>query len=719
MNRAFLYGIINLLFLVLISCSGGNHSIAPSTLPNEMTSAVQPTASNTHLWGYWDVYIDIESGTVEAVENRKLFFTGNVTNFLNAKDTNMSFKINEIITGPDYVDIDINVGLLHPFPGMPQYHGYDVRGIFMGDGSGYIETGGVNVSVLGIDQYMFDDPDTSPGDMPGGGPDGYTRWFNRTEFSAGGMLLFQYTPGKLASIDFAGTATLCPYSYFADTLGSNENLWGWLENNQNLYGRFSSGAKNERNYYLRFPNGKGIKYGYAVIANWMGMLPEHHPSNAPEAIACKIEDNSDLYYGGPGNFGGNISLDISLWGWSGKPEIIYIETDALSSPYMATDDQMIPISGGENFSTWRIEIAPEQITSLDDIDCWIIVEYETTYANEFGVGNLVEDEALKAYFKHVLTVGDELPPDADITVITPNGGEVLAPGSDFEITWTSYNVTGNVSLEYSTDNFVSEIVVISDDEENDGSYLWYVPCDPSDTVRVKVTSILAPSVYDTSDDDFSIENSGWVQNWGYTPTYSYCGASGVAVDKFNNVYIAGKYNGLTDFNPGPEVENYNTNGMYDIYVSQYTVCGEYLWTRVFGGPGTENCRSASVDFDGNVYLSGYFSDTVDFNPDPDESDIRNAANGDAFLVKFDADGDYEWARTWGGSAFDFAYDVVCDDFGYVYTSGHFFGTVNFDSTGGSDIKTSNGSYDCFVSKYDTEGNYYWTRTWGGSASTYD
>ena len=196
---------------------------------------------------------------------------------------------------------------------MTQYNGYDVRGVFMGDGSGTLVTDGLKYPQFGIDQVQIADPD--PPFDNSGSADGYTRWFNRTEFFQGGMPLLNYTPGNLASPGFSGNATLCPYRYFADSLGTSDNLWEFLDDHSDLNGVFSSGATNTRNYYLRFPDTKGVVYGYAVIANWEGTDPGSHPSNAIETVACDIVEESHVYYVDPSDNGGNFILDISLFDW--------------------------------------------------------------------------------------------------------------------------------------------------------------------------------------------------------------------------------------------------------------------------------------------------------------------------------------------------------------------------------------------------------------------
>ncbi|HDS29742.1 MAG TPA: hypothetical protein ENN67_01725, partial [Firmicutes bacterium] len=199
---------------ILAGCFSGQSPMAPSD-DLFQTGAVSRDYAGTSLWGYWAVEIDPVTGIIDTVPVRNAMFTANVVNFLNGSPMNLGFKIIEVVNGIDFTDIDIDVTLKHPFPGMPQFNGYDVRGVFMGDGSKSMNySTDLVYPVKGVDQFMFADPVGG-----NGAPDGYTRWFNISEFSKGGMPLLSYTPGMYASTGFNGTATLCPYKYFADGLG--------------------------------------------------------------------------------------------------------------------------------------------------------------------------------------------------------------------------------------------------------------------------------------------------------------------------------------------------------------------------------------------------------------------------------------------------------------------------------------------------------------------
>jgi len=132
-------GVIALIisFIILIAVPGCSEGPSPTSPDVEPTQSGQGSSGSlqAQLWGYWDITIDTSTGEVTAVPDRSAMFSANVVTFLNSNPANLSFQINKIVQGADYTDIDINIGLTHPFPGLNQYDGYDVRGIFIGDGS--------------------------------------------------------------------------------------------------------------------------------------------------------------------------------------------------------------------------------------------------------------------------------------------------------------------------------------------------------------------------------------------------------------------------------------------------------------------------------------------------------------------------------------------------------------------------------------------------------
>ena len=162
--------VILLIALMVAGCSGSSNPAGPSLSEKVTDTQAGGADEQTNLWGYYDVYVDVASQTATAVENRQAMFTANVVNFINGKPAGLGFHINGTPIGSGYVDVDIDVSITHPFPGLHQYDGYDVRGVFMGDGSANLRYNtDLIYPVLNVDQCMLDNP---VGNYCG--PDGYT-----------------------------------------------------------------------------------------------------------------------------------------------------------------------------------------------------------------------------------------------------------------------------------------------------------------------------------------------------------------------------------------------------------------------------------------------------------------------------------------------------------------------------------------------------------------
>ena len=434
MNRwTVLLAVVLFSALLAMGCSGtGGNPVTPD---NNLTNGnLHGAQTQTHLWGYWDIYIDIANQKVEAVMNRSAMFTANVVTFVNKPATNLSFAIYGTPVAGDYIDVDIDVSMTHPFPGLTQYNGYDVRGVFIGAGSSSLTYDpGLIYALHNGDQEMYDYNDketlayTDPyGDELVGMPDGYTRWFNAVEFPIKGVL--GYTQGKLATPNYQAnlTATLNPYKYFADGIGPTDNMWDWVNANPDTRGVFTAGSTNTRNYYLRFPNVYGVNYGYSVVASWKGEAPEDHPANAQEAIALSVGVTPSLYFVNNTDKGGDLILDVDLWGWDYQPSTIFIESSVLGAPHQFDATEMTPVGGNENYSTYHVDIPADGLAGADGNTFWVIPQYdEFDYTCEFTPPGGAPGAPLAAFFLYDLYVSPvSYCPDVTVTSIDldpPNG----------------------------------------------------------------------------------------------------------------------------------------------------------------------------------------------------------------------------------------------------------------------------------------------------------
>jgi len=400
-----------ILFAFIIGCSGNGNDPITGNGEAEVTVRDVSEAPQTHLWGYYEVSIDAETQEVDVVPARSSMYATNVVEFLNGNPASLQFGINSTTPAAEYIDVDIDVSIMHPFPGMPAYNGYDVRGIFVGNGSDkMLYNTKLRYAVKGEEQFMMADPN-DPYDWGFGKPDGYTRWWNMPEFKISG--LFGYTKGIYATPGYTSNAHLNPYKYFADGIAATSHFWDALLNVQGSDGVFRSGSTNTRNYYLRFPNASGIKFAYAVVANWED--PSVHPSNAVEAIAVNVDITEDVWYLNDLYSGGEIIAEFSIFDWNSEVNglgimedyQIIIESTVLSAPYILSEEEMTPVATAANFCTYQIQIPADNVMHADDNDLWILVEYDdANYYNYAYVPNYTDNEPLTAYFREPLPVSD-------------------------------------------------------------------------------------------------------------------------------------------------------------------------------------------------------------------------------------------------------------------------------------------------------------------------
>ncbi|MBU2520586.1 MAG: SBBP repeat-containing protein [Nanoarchaeota archaeon] len=201
----------------------------------------------------------------------------------------------------------------------------------------------------------------------------------------------------------------------------------------------------------------------------------------------------------------------------------------------------------------------------------------------------------------------------------------------------------------------------------------------------------------------------WALTWGGKEEDR---MGGIATDFSGNVYVTGHFQATVDFDPGPGSDEHAANAYRAAFLSKFDSNGDYDWVRIWGHASDASGLGVTVDDYGAIYTTGYFTDTVDFDPGPG-TDEHTANSFDTYLTKFDSNGDFEWARTWGGAEGDLGCEVVSDHSSSVFITGYFTSSADFDPGPGSDERLSNGGRDVFLSKFTSGGDYDWVCAWGG------
>lgn len=202
----------------------------------------------------------------------------------------------------------------------------------------------------------------------------------------------------------------------------------------------------------------------------------------------------------------------------------------------------------------------------------------------------------------------------------------------------------------------------------------------------------------------------WAKGLGGT---GYDGGESVFVDDSGNVYTTGKFEGTIDFDPGPGAFFLTSVGWPDIFVLKLDGAGSFVWARAFGETGSGTGMSIFVDGSGNVFTTGIFSGTGDFDPGPDTFNLNTpGGSSDSFVSKLDSAGNFVWAKALGGLYTDYGQSIFVDAAGDILTTGVFELEADFDPGPGTFNLTGEGLFDIFISKLDSAGNFVWAKAMG-------
>ncbi len=196
----------------------------------------------------------------------------------------------------------------------------------------------------------------------------------------------------------------------------------------------------------------------------------------------------------------------------------------------------------------------------------------------------------------------------------------------------------------------------------------------------------------------------------------------ITSDSSGNVYTTGYFSGIVDFDPGPATHTVTPAAGalgQDAFLLKQDASGALVWVRHFGGfPGSFG-TSVTVDAFGNVYATGCFNDTVDFDPGTSVYNLISTENTAIYIAKYDTAGNFIWAKAFDGpGGMQASFSIATDPEGNIYTAGYFIDTTDFDP--GPDtvylrVAGGTGDSDAFISKLDSAGNFIWVKQMGGTS----
>jgi PKD repeat protein len=201
---------------------------------------------------------------------------------------------------------------------------------------------------------------------------------------------------------------------------------------------------------------------------------------------------------------------------------------------------------------------------------------------------------------------------------------------------------------------------------------------------------------------------------------STCIGNAIEVDSLNNIYISGQFDGIIDFDPDSGTYFLTSTGNqqsdFDIFIVKLNETGLFVSGFQIGGVGgTAASQDMSFNKSSNIIITGYFSDTVDFNPGIGVNYLNGSPNFlSMFVLCLDSNLNFNWVKGVMGNSYVQGNSISVDNSNNVLITGSFRGTADFDPGFGIFNLYNQLTYkdDIFILKLDQNANFLWAVGFG-------
>lgn len=207
----------------------------------------------------------------------------------------------------------------------------------------------------------------------------------------------------------------------------------------------------------------------------------------------------------------------------------------------------------------------------------------------------------------------------------------------------------------------------------------------------------------------------WAGQFG---SLSYESGGHIAIDSSGRIHFAGNFNRTIDMDPGPEVYEIETSGIYDTdgFICTLDSLGNFINAGQFEGPGGVFVSELKIDAEGNLWCGGSFDDTVDFDPGEGIFELGSPGVHHCFLVKLDPEGNFITALCYGGVEDISMENLVFNSQGSLLITGNYRNSADFDPGPEGFTLTALGFNDCYILSLDTDGMFIWAASVSGESS---
>jgi hypothetical protein len=394
--------------------------------------------------------------------------------------------------------------------------------------------------------------------------------------------------------------------------------------------------------------------------------------------------------------------------------------------FMCTPGGIVDYANGSFYATTGLHLCASPESGCQKFQVMYGSTAEDRVAHE-GSRNIVQDAAGNKFIAgHSTGTLDPLVPNAggsDVFVmkIGPDGTQLWVKmlggaGDDFADDIT-VDDAGNVFVamrmeriaDFGYDATFGQIIKL----DGRGNQLWYKDVG-SQAVEGRLSiSVNLNSLYFTGTTDMGYSEVSKLDTNQGTPLWAspldlglkvYEATRGIAVTGSGAGYVTGYAKSSHDSQP--------YEGAEDIIVIKFDdngSSGTKGWTKMLGSEAPDFVKSIALDPSGNVYLAGYFGYEDSPFSKPALGSGQSNGDYDAFLVKYNANGDLLWTRVLGTVGDNRGQSVATDDKGNVYVAG-----ISEEKL--PQASQSFGNFDLFVTLFEASGNHVWTKMVGSTAS---
>jgi gliding motility-associated-like protein len=345
-----------------------------------------------------------------------------------------------------------------------------------------------------------------------------------------------------------------------------------------------------------------------------------------------VSDNSGNVYS-TGFFGGNTTTGSTSLTGGGTPDVYVLKHDA-NGNLLWTYITNTSTSG----STY-----PSHMTIDQNGNLYIVGTTTTTYSVNFNPSG------------SALLAASSIQTDVFVLKLDSNGNFLWVKG----IGGTGAENVSKVSL----DNNGNLLIVGDFDSSTD-----FIPGSGSNIL----TPIGGKDIY-----LLSLNSNNGTYNWvdqigGSTDDYVY----DVEINNQGEILMAGSFTGTVDFDPSAGTYNLSSSGSEDIYLAKYSSTGAFINALSFGGTSSDRSNSVEVDANDNIYLTGIYTGTVDFDPGSGTSNMTSTIDGNTFNICLSNSNILQWVNSFASNGVIPIETTIKNNI--LYLTGGFGGTCDFD-----------------------------------------